>query len=470
MKGQGAQWLTDALRRGSRKASVNPRVRRRMEIAMLSCAAVPTSQIAWFTDCHRRTVGRWVVRVSTAEALTDRPRSGRPALYGEESYLRTIAFFCQTPAMPGCTRWTLREAERHFAAHREVIGCGMSRSTIARVLAQHALRPHLRKYFLQITDPEFFPKMEHIIGLYTDPPEHLFCFDECTGVQAVERLTPTLPAGIGHPLAKEFQYRRHGTTDVMAFLTPATGEVFCRCTQNHTARTLSDVFCEHVDRQPKDAPLHYICDNLSTHFNDEFCATVAALSEVEYTPLKSGIERRGWLQSQQKRIAVHFTPFHGSWLNMVEIWFGILGSKCLKDGSFASLEALLRSIDEFVRTWNEYLAHPFTWSYRGEGLQAKAVRRFIRLLHMESSQMEIRFLTKQLQLMANMIRENPTHVDIEEWRRLRDLTLDKHNYLDAIIAAAAKKRRRTKAEQALQSMSKLLDQAVVRHDDRAKSA
>ena len=410
------------------------------------------------------------MRVSTGEPITDRPRSGRPVLFGEEAQLKTIAFFCQTPAPVGCTRWTLREAERHFAAHPEVTGEGMSRATIARVLAQHALRPHLRRYFLQITDPEFFPKMDHIIGLYLEPPQHLFCFDECTGVRAVERLAPDLPPTIGYPLAREFQYRRHGTTDIMAFLTPSTGDVFCRCTENHNTQTLSRVFSEHVELQPADAALHYICDNLSTHFNDEFCRTVAALSAVEYTPPGTGRERRLWLQSAGKRITIHFVPFHGSWLNMVEIWFGILAGKCLKDGSFQSLPALVRSIDDFAHTWSEHLAHPFSWTYRGKGLHGKAVRRFIRLLHVESSQMEIRFLTKQLQLMANMARGYRAHVHIGDWRHLHDLLIEKQGYLHRIIAAGPKEPQREKAEQALRSMSELLHQSLLEHEAQAKSA
>ena len=469
MKGQGAGWLTDALA-GSRKIPATPRIGRRVEIVMLHRATVPAPQIAWFTGCHRRTVGRWVVRVSTGEPITDRPRSGRSALFGEEAQLKTIAFFCQTPALPGCTRWTLREAERHFAAHPEVTGDGMSRSTIARVLAEHALLPHLRRYFLQITDPKFFPKMDHIIGLYLEPPQHLFCFDECTGVQAVERLAPNLPPTIGYPLAKEFQYRRHGTTDIMAFLKPSTGDVFCRCTENHNTQTLSRVFTEHVGLQPEHAFLHYICDNLNTHFNDEFCLTVATLSAVEYTPLKTGRERRLWLQSAGKRITIHFVPFHGSWLNMIEIWFGILADKCLKDGSFESLQALVRSIDDFAHTWSEHLAHPFSWTYRGEGLHGKAVRRFIRLLNMESSQMEIRFLTKQLQLMANMAREYRTRVDIGDWQHLHDLLIEKHQYLHHIIATAPKERQREKAEQTLRTISELLHQSELEHDAHANSA
>ena len=469
MKEQGIGWLTDTSA-GSWKVPATPRIGRRIEIALLHRATIHPRRIAWFTNCHPRTVGRWVVRVGRGEPITDRPRSGHPVVFGEEPRLKTIAFFCQTPALPGCTRWTLRDAERHFAAHPEVTGCSMSRSAIARVLAEHALRPHIRQYFLQITDPQFFPKMDHLIALYLAPPEHLFCFDECTGVQAVERLAPNLPPTIGYPLAKEFQYRRHGTTDIMAFLEPSTGDVFCRCTDDHTTKTLSRVFTEHVELQPKNDALHYICDNLSTHFNNEFCATVAALSGVEYTPLKTGIERRLWLQSAGKRIAVHFTPFHGSWLNMVEIWFGILADKCLKDGSFKSQQALVRNIDDFAYTWNQHLAHPFSWTYRGEGLHGKAVRRFMRLLHMESSQMEIRFLTKQLQLMGNIAREYGKLVDIGDWRRLHELLIEKQGYLHGIIAAGPKESQRAKAMLALQSMSELLHESVLKHDARASSA
>ena len=469
MKSEGAGWLTDAMAKGG-KVRATARIERRGEIAMLHRATIHPRRIAWFTECNRRTVSRWVVRVGRGESITDRSRSGRPAMFGEEAQLKTIAFFCQTAALPGCTRWTLREAERHFAIHPEVIGCGLSRSAIARMLAKHALRPHVRKYFLQITDPEFFPKMDHIIGLYLDPPEHLFCFDECTGIQASERLAPSLPPIVGHPLAKEFQYRRHGTADVMAFLEPSTGDVFCRCTDDHTTATLSNVFSEHVELQPNDVALHYICDNLSTHFNDVFCATVAKLSGVEYLPLKTGAERRLWLQSTGKRIAVHFTPFHGSWLNMVEIWFGILASKCLKDGSFESREALIGSIEDFARTWSEHLAHPFSWTYRGEGLHGKAVRRFMRLLNMESSQMEIRFLTKQLQLMANIAREYRTCVEIGDWQHLHDLVIKKQSYIYRIISAGPKDSQNVKAEQALQTMSELLNEIVLNHAAGIKSA
>jgi len=139
-------------------------------------------------------------------------------------------------------------------------------------------------------------------------------------------------------------------------------------------------------------------DNLNTHFNDEFCKAVAELSNVTYDPLRTGIERRQWLQDENKRIVIHFTPFHGSWLNMIEIWFGILNKKCLKHQSFESVQLLQETIEEFIETWNTYFSHPFTWTYTGEELHEKAITRFNKLLLIESKQMDIKFLTKQLLL------------------------------------------------------------------------
>jgi len=121
------------------------------------------------------------------------------------------------------------------------------------------------------------------------------------------------------------------------------------CTPNHNTQTLARVFKEHVNTLPSDATLHYIMDNLNTHFNDEFCKTVAKLSNVTYDPLRTGHERRQWLQRENKRIVIHFTPFHGSWLNMIEIWFGILNKKCLKHQSFESVQILQETIEELLK-------------------------------------------------------------------------------------------------------------------------
>ncbi len=467
---QEVKCLTDDISKSKVNAPRTNRLPQRMEIAALHRCNIPSPRIAWFSDCDLRTVDRWLIRIACGEPITDRARSGRPALYGEQTWLKTIAFFCQTPPLPGCSRWSLRDAEEYLGRHPEVIGCGMSRATMGRILAEHVLRPHLKKYFLQITDPQFFPKAEHIINLYLNPPEHLFCFDECTAIQAIERLAPDFPAIPAHPFAREFQYRRHGTTDLMAFLKPANGDVFCRCTENHNTQTLTRVFAEHVGLQPEHASLHYICDNLNTHFHNDFCATVAELSGIKYTPLETGRERRQWLQSGDKRITIHFVPFHGSWLNMIEIWFGILGDKCLKNGWFGSVEALIQAIDNFALTWNEHFAHPFTWTYRGEGLHGKAVRRFMRLLQMESPQMDIRFLTKQLLLMGNMVRDYWIQVDKDDWQQLLHLVSQKQSYLSSVIVCGPREHQRAKAEQALECLTRMLYDNLVKYSVQAKPA
>ncbi len=458
------------LSHGAAPKGQSSRIHQRMEMAILHQCNISSGHIAWFCDCHLRTVKRWIIQIEFGEPLSDHPRSGRPPVFSQDIYLKTIAFYCQTSPLPGCGTWSLRWASEYFEKHPEMMGCTMSHSTIGRILKMHALRPHLRKYFLTITDPEFFPKMEHIIELYLNPPEYLFCFDECTGIQAIQRLAPDFPVSAGSIFSREFQYKRNGTTDLIAFLRLKTGKVFARCADNHNTETLAKVFTEHVKRQPKDAYLHYICDNYSTHFNDEFCKAVAKLSGITYTPLKTGKERRHWLQSVDKRITIHFLPFHGSWLNMIEIWFGLLGDKCLKNGWFESVEILVQTITEFIETWDKYFAHPFTWKYRGHGLHGKVVRRFMRLLQIESPQMETGFLIKQLWLMGNLAKSYWTQVDNKEWQQLLDLLIQKDIYLSRLIASGSKEKQMLKAEQALEELTQLLDNNLVNQTSQPKSA
>lgn len=424
-------------------------------LALVHCG-VNSGIIAWFTNRHVSTVRKWIMRSKNGGELCDKKRSGRPPVYEEKTQLKTITFYCQIPPLPGCNSWSLRWAEGYLKEHTEIVGCSMSHSTIQRILKSHGLRPHLHKYFLAITDPEFFPKMEHIANLCLDPPEYLFNFDECTALQAKSALAPELPAEPNKPRYEEFEYRRNGTVDLMAFLNSKTGKVFGRCTPNHNTRTLCQVFKEHVNTLPSDVPLHYIMDNLNTHFNDEFCKAVAELSDVTYDPLRTGRERRQWLQSQNKRIVIHFTPFHGSWLNMIEIWFGILNKKCLKHQSFESVQLLRKAIEEFIETWNSYFAHPFTWTYTGEGLHEKAITRFNKLLLIESKQMDIGFLTKQLLLMSNIAKTYQHKVHTKVWKKLHDLVVDKADYINGVISASSKERQITKANMALAQFSEFI--------------
>ena len=213
-------------------------IQERSKMLALAHCEVDSQTIAWFMNHHVTTVRRWILRSINGGELWDQKRSGRPPVYNEKIQLKTIAFYCQVSPLPGCNSWSLRWAESYLKEHNEIIGCSLSHSTIQRILKRHALRPHLHKYFLAITDPDFFPKMEPIVDLYLHPPEYLFNFDECTSLQAKSPLAPDLPPAPNKPKYEEFEYRRNGTTDLMAFLNPKTGQVFGKCTPNHNTQTL----------------------------------------------------------------------------------------------------------------------------------------------------------------------------------------------------------------------------------------
>ena len=208
-------------------------------------------------------------------------------------------------------------------------------------------------------------------------------------------------------------------------------------------------------------------DNLSTHFHDDFCQTVAQLSDVPYIPLKTGAQRRQWLQSEHKRIVVHFMPFHASWLNMIEIWFGILQGKCLKYGHFCSVEQLCQDIVAFIETWNACFAHPFSWSYTGEGLHAKAVRRFCRLLAIQTEQMEGKFLKSQLLLMSNIADHYIELIPSPDWLQLLQLAVENDPYITNIIDTDPKPRRQKAARKAY---ARFVETVVNREQPLAKAS
>lgn len=419
--------------------SVN-RIQQHAQISLLYQLGLSYRQIAAFVNRHETTVERWVQRFIQGNELQDRSRSGRPLVYGETLRLKAIAIYCQTPPLPGVGHLSVRDAQDYFQTRLAIPELSMSSSTIGRILRDHSLRPHLTKYFLNITDPEFFPKASKIIDLNINPQEFTFSGDECPGIQALMPLDPDLPAINHKPNYRDFSYSRKGTTDLIAFFRVNDGQVFGRCADNHNRHTFISVFEEHVQQWPKDKQLHYILDNYKTHCHEEFCQSIAKICKVRYYPLKTAQERCQWLQNSDKKVVIHFTPFHGSWLNQIEIWFRILSQKCLKPRRFESVEALEQQILNFIETWNKFLAHPFNWTYTGEGLHEKVVSRFNRLLLIESSQMDVSFLNKQFQLMPNILRDFPDVVNTKQWIQLQKLTKDKNDFMQRIINKSSKPR------------------------------
>jgi transposase len=312
--------------------------------------------------------------------------------------------------------------------------------------------------------------MERIISLYLNQPEYLYCFDECPGIQVLQRLAPHLQTDIMKKSLEEFEYIRNGTIDVFAFLRVKTGEIFAECKSNHSTETLLEVFEGHLEMMPENENIHYIMDNLASHASYALCELVAQYSAItcpSEKELDTAPERREWLQSESKRIIFHYTPFHGSWLNMVEIWFGILNTKCLKE-SFASPESMYKAIEAFIHEWNTCLAHPFKWSYDGEGLHQKVVLRFVRMLEKRVEKLEIKFLTKQALLMTNLMINYRDKVDRDIWLKLDSVIALKKDQMEKVISQDNGPKRKKKALAALDVLVDTL-RKYVRHS-RIKAA
>jgi len=194
---------------------------------LLHNAGISKSRISWFMARHIDTIQRGICRVEK-NIFDDLKRSGRPPLFTYEMQLKTIGFFCQHKPLPGCSRWTLTWAANYLNNDLKIIGRPISRSTIYRFLESNVLRPHKNRDFLNITDPDFFSKMEHILCIYANAPKYLFLFDECTGIQALSRCAPDSFRS-DNSRNRESHYNRNGTTNLIAFMNNETGEIFGRC-------------------------------------------------------------------------------------------------------------------------------------------------------------------------------------------------------------------------------------------------
>jgi transposase len=341
---------------------------------------------------------------------------------------------------------------------RTLVGAAPSKSTLHRILQSNRLKPHQSSYFLHITDPDFFPKMEHLVGLYRNPPQNLIFFDECPGIQILKRLTPDLQTDTMGKRLEEFEYIRNGTMDVLAFLHHVNGTVYLECRSDHKTDTFLAVFRRHASRYPQTERLHYVMDNLSSHRGYPFCRLVAELSAVACPPeqtLCTQAKRVEWLGREDKRIIIHFTPYHGSWLNWIEFWFGIMGRKVLGE-SFGSPDQLKAAMEAFANEWNLLLAHPFRWSYDGKGLHEKAVKRFTKMLHRSAGTMELRTLTKQMRLLVNLLRDYLPEVSKESWEQLAVALCAQSETIDDLILGESGPVRKLKAQQAALDLSAAL--------------
>jgi transposase len=331
----------------TRASAIRAGLALRARIVLLAAEGLPNAEIARRIGTSRPTVVDWRARYDAGgvAALADQPRSGRPPEIDEvDVVVATLADDGRPPAHLGVTHWSARL----LAAELKI-----SFATVARIWRKWDLQPWRAQTFKFSTDPELDAKIRDVVGLYLNPPDKavVLCIDEKTQVQALDRTAPILPIMPGVPEKQTHDYVRNGTTTLFAALEVATGHVEQACLPRHRHQEFLR-FLKQVAKAYPRKKLHIVVDNYATHKHPKVTA---------------------WL-AHNPRITLHFTPTSGSWLNMVEIFFGIITRQAIRRGSFGSVRELIETITRFIDGWNDR-CEPFTWTKDAETIIDKAHRK-----------------------------------------------------------------------------------------------
>lgn len=328
----------------ARSTSIRAGLSMRARIVLLASEGVANSRIAAEVGTTTTSVWKWRKRYAEAgiAGLSDAPRSGRPKHLDHAEIV--AATLTAPPKKYGVTHWSSRLLAQRL---------GVGNATVARAWREYGVQPWKSETFKFSTDPELVGKVTDVVGLYLAPPENaiVLCVDEKSQIQALDRTAPTLPMQIGMPEKQTHDYIRNGTTTLFAALEIATGKVTGICRPRHRHQEFL-VFLKHVARAYPKQELHLVMDNYATHKKAEV---------------------REWLAANP-RIHVHFTPTSASWMNLVEVWFGIIERQAIHRGTFRSVRELTAKIREFINGWNPR-AQPFVWTKTAEQILAKADRK-----------------------------------------------------------------------------------------------
>ena len=309
----------------------------RARIVLLAADGVGTGEIVTRTGVSKPTVIAWKKRYSAEGigGLQDRPKPGRPPQVDEVAVV--LATLEQPPEKLGVTHWSSRLLAGQL---------GISNVWVARIWRKWGLQPWRCETFKFSTDPQLEAKVRDVVGLYMNPPANavVVCVDEKSQVQALDRTAPILPLRPGLPEKATHDYVRHGTTTLFAALEIATGKVTDACYPRHRHQEFLRFLKQAAKAYPR-VQLHVVADNYATHKHPEV---------------------RAWL-ARNPRITLHFTPTSGSWLNMVEIFFGIITRQAIRRGTYASVKDLIAKIETFIDGWNDR-CQPFTWTKTADEL------------------------------------------------------------------------------------------------------
>jgi transposase len=394
-----------------RNATTAPsHLRQRAAVILLAFDGLRNDEIAGRIGLGRFQVGRWRRRWARAwsglidlecretgadlrraiEAiLSDAARPGAPGKFTAEQVTQILAVACEPPEKSGrpITHWTAHELADEVV--KRGIVDSISTTRVGRYLREAAMQPHKSRYWLNTTekDPaQFQRQVETVCDAYRRAPVlertrnmHTVCVDEMTGIQALERIAATKPMIAGEPARIEFEYERHGTLTLIGNFRVTTGELIAPSIG--PTRTEAD-FASHIEQTMATHPgasWVFVTDNLNIHCSETLVRVVAEACEITEPlgkkgargVLRSVASRQAFLSEESHRVRFVYTPKHSSWLNQIEVVFGVIMRKVVRRGSFTSVEDLRNKLMNFIEYFNRVFAHPFRWTYTGRPLMAK---------------------------------------------------------------------------------------------------
>ncbi len=299
---------------------------RRARLILLLEAGHTWAEIRDKLDCNDAFIDRWGKRF------------GQERLAGLFSRHAGPQASTLTPALEArILEWTVKrkppDGSSHWSTRKLAAALSVSHMMVARVWAKHALKPHRVERYMASNDPDFETKAADIIGLYLNPPQHaaVFCVDEKSHIQALDRKDPVLPLSPGRAERHGFEYYRHGTLSLYAAFNTKTGEVLGKTAQRHTSAEFVAFLADIVVNQPRGKEIHVIVDNLATHKTRQ---------------VQEFLDRH-------PKLRLHFTPTYSSWLNQVEQWFAKIERDVIARGVFTSVPDLRRKLMRYIRQYNK---------------------------------------------------------------------------------------------------------------------
>ena len=317
----------DMLESRARARSASARSVERARIVLLAASGMQDKQIAAKLRIMPEKAARWRNRFLDGGLVAldkDAPRPGRLSTITPAKIQEVIRKTTQEKPI-NATHWSTRVMAK---------AAKLSEKSVRRIWHKHGLKPHLSRTFKVSNDPQFAEKLEAIIGLYLNPPEHaiVLCADEKSQIQALDRTQPGLPLKKGRCGTMTHDYKRNGTATLFAAMSTLDGTVI-----------------DYVTPPGKD--LHLIADNYATHKHPNV---------------------QKWL-ARHPRFHVYFTPTSSSWLNMVERFFRDLTEQRLRRGVFRDVEELIMAMGDYIDKHNDN-PKPFVWTAKASDILEKVKR------------------------------------------------------------------------------------------------